>query len=119
MSEADILASTYEDRVTVYRAFKETLNGETVFQKGLAGKLICSDMPCALSGQSGGRLHRSASVASASADYFLYVRPEMDIQPNDYLEVSKEGAKILLVAGRAVRFPSHNCIPLTLDSEVV
>lgn len=34
MTEADILALTYEDTVTVYRPFKDRLpNGETVFHR--------------------------------------------------------------------------------------
>lgn len=41
MTEADILATTYEDTVTVYRAFKDTLpGGESVFKSGLDGKAV-------------------------------------------------------------------------------
>lgn len=39
MTEADILALTYEDTVTVYRPFKDRLpNGETVFPQESGGK---------------------------------------------------------------------------------
>ena len=54
MTEADILATTYEDTVTVYRAFKDTLpGGESVFKSGLDGKVVNEDVECALSTQTG------------------------------------------------------------------
>ncbi|MFR8426903.1 MAG: hypothetical protein ACLVCH_04150 [Roseburia inulinivorans] len=50
MTEADILATTYEDTVTVYRAFKDTLpGGESVFKSGLDGKAVYENVECALS----------------------------------------------------------------------
>ena len=53
MTEADILATTYEDTVTVYRAFKDTLpGGESVFKSGLDGKVVYEDVECALSATS-------------------------------------------------------------------
>lgn len=40
MQEADILAETYWDTVTVYRPFKDTLpSGESVFKSGTEGKM--------------------------------------------------------------------------------
>ena len=57
MTEADILATTYEDTVTVYRAFKDTLpGGESVFKSGLDGKVVYEDVECALSTHTGGKL---------------------------------------------------------------
>lgn len=39
MQEADILAETYWDTVTVYRPFKDTLpSGESVFKSGAEGR---------------------------------------------------------------------------------
>ena len=57
MQEADILAETYWDTVTVYRPFKDTLpSGESVFKSGTEGKMMYQDVPCALSSHSGGAL---------------------------------------------------------------
>ena len=57
MTEADILALTYGDKCWVYRPQKTTLpSGESVFQKGLEGKAVYEDIPCALSSPSGGKL---------------------------------------------------------------
>ncbi len=120
MSEADILALTYEDKVTVYRAFKDTLpSGESVFKEGFEGKVIYSDKECALSSQSGGKINQTASTASAPTEYSLFTRPEIDIQPNDHLIISHLGKNIMAVAGRAARLSSHNNIPLKIEKEVV
>ena len=45
MQEADILAETYWDTVTVYRPFKDTLpSGESVFKSGAEGKMVYQDV---------------------------------------------------------------------------
>lgn len=65
MNEADILASTYEDSVTVYRAFKDVLpNGESVFKSGIDGEIVYQDKECALSTQTGGKLEQSSCKRS-------------------------------------------------------
>lgn len=57
MTEADILALTYGDSCWVYRPQKVTLpSGESVFQKGLEGRQVYENIPCALSSPSGGKL---------------------------------------------------------------
>lgn len=120
MNEADILALTYEDKVTVYRAFKKILpTGESVFKKDLEGEVIYLDKECALSSQSGGKLSQTASIAKIPTEYSLFTRPEIDIQPNDYLVVLHLGKSIVAIAGLAARLTSHNNIPLKLEKEVV
>ena len=62
MTEADILALTYGDKCWVYRPQKTTLpSGESVFQKGLEGKAVYEDIPCALSSPSGGKLGKNGA----------------------------------------------------------
>lgn len=120
MSEADILALTYEDTVTVYRPFKDVLQtGESVFKDGSEGKVIYSHAACALSGQSGGKLNRTASTAKTPAEYCLFTHPEVDIQPNDYLVIHHLKKEITALPGLAERFASHNNIPLKIEKEVV
>ena len=47
MQEADILAETYWDTVTVYRPFKDTLpSGESVFKSGAEGKIVVVKLFC-------------------------------------------------------------------------
>lgn len=118
MSEADILAMTYLDSCTVYRPQKIVLpNGESAFKNGLEGARVYENIPCALSSTTGGKLQKSKSTATVATDYCLFVRPEVEIQPNDTLEVIRLGKRLLLVAGLADRQPSHNNVPLLLGKD--
>ena len=111
MTEADILATTYEDTVTVYRAFKDTLpGGESVFKSGLDGKVVYEDVKCALS---------THTTAKTETTFCLFTRPEVDIQTNDFLVITHFGKKIEAVAGFPECMKSHNNIPVKLDKETV
>lgn len=120
MTEADILAATYEDSVTVYRAYKTTLpNGESVFLEGANGKVIAENEPCAMSSQSGGNIEQSNSIARADTAYCLFTRPELDIQANDFLVIEHLKKTVEAVAGFPDRLSSHNNIPIKLDKSIV
>lgn len=120
MREADILAMTYWDTVTVYRPFKGQLpNGETVFKKKADGQKVYEGIPCALSTHSGGNVNRELPAGSVPTQYALFVRPEVEIEPNDYLEVTCRGRVTRALAGLAERLPSHNKVPLILEKERV
>lgn len=120
MTEADILAMTYEDTVTVYRAFKDTLpGGESIFKSGLNGKVVYEEVECALSTHTGGKLQQSKSTAAADATFCLFTRPEVDIQPNDFLVIIHLGKRMEAVAGFPERMKSHNNIPVELDKKIV
>ena len=114
------LATTYEDTVTVYRAFKDTLpGGESVFKSGLDGKVVYEDVECALSTHTGGKLQQSKSTAKTETTFCLFTRPEVDIQTNDFLVITHFGKKIEAVAGFPECMKSHNNIPVKLDKETV
>lgn len=120
MTEADVLAVTYLDTCNVYRPFKDTLiSGETVFKKGLEGRIVYQDIACALSGKMGGKINQSKSTAETLTDYSLFVRPEIDIQSGDTVAVAKLGRQIVTTAGLADLQPSHNNVPLKLVKDVV
>lgn len=120
MTEADILETTYKDRVTVYRAFKDTLpSGESVFKGGLDGKVVYEDVKCALSKHKSGELQRSNSTAKTEPRFCLFTRPEIDIQTGDFLVILHLEEKIETVAGFPERMESHNNIPIKLDKETV
>lgn len=120
MTEADILAMTYGDTCTVYRARKERLpSGESVFRKGTQGDRVYEAIPCALSSPSGGKLRQSPGTAAVDTDFLLFVRPEVDIQPGDTLVVTRLGKETTALAGLAQRHVSHNCIPIKLEQETV
>ena len=120
MSEADILALTYEDTVTVYRPVKDCHEGESRFRSGSDGDIVYENIACALSTHAGGKLEQSRSTARTAVTYSLFVRPEIDIQPNDYLVILQQGRKkVTAKAGHPDCKLSHNNIPLVLESEVV
>lgn len=120
MTEADILTVTYEDTVTVYRAFKDVLpSGESIFKSGHDGKIVYEDVKCALSTHTGGALRQTTSVAETETTFCLFTRPEIEIQPNDFLEIMHLGKKIVAVAGFSECMKSHNNIPIRLEKEIV
>ncbi len=120
MTEADILASTYDDEVTVYRPIKKKLaSGESIFQSGEKGLKIYEGIPCALSSHSGGKLLQSASTASAETEYSLFTRPEAEVQVNDFLLILHRGLEYRMIAGNPSRMLSHNEIPLREEKDHV
>lgn len=120
MTEADILAATYDDCCNVYRPVINTLEtGESTFLDGLDGRRIYKDIPCAFTRPSGGKLNRTGTVAHTPTDYRLFTRPEIDIQPGDTLEITQLGKVTVAQAGLPDRKPSHNNVPLILDSDTV
>ncbi len=120
MTEADILATTYNDTCTVYRPYKTTAaNMETVFKQGINGNKAYENIPCALSSPSGGKLEQSPSTAKAPIDYMLFTRPEVDIQPGDTVVVTHLEKEYITQAGRGEFMVSHNNIPLQLAKKTV
>ncbi len=74
MTEADILALTYEDTVTVYRPFKDRLpNGETVFHRKAEGRKVYESISCALSTHTGGTLNRELPAGSVPPPSIVYL----------------------------------------------
>ncbi len=114
MTEAEILLDTYQDTLTVYRPFKRNVDGETQFLKGLDGRAVYVDIPCALSTSSVARAKKQAVDVDASADFDVFVMPNVDIDPNDTLKVIHLNKEYVLIAGRADRQISHNRIPCSL-----
>lgn len=120
MTEADILAMTYEDRVTVYRPYKDILpSGESVFKSGLEGEVVYEEAECALSSHAGGQLRQSNSTAEAETTFCLFTRPEIAIQANDFLEIMHLGERICAVAGFPDRKKSHNNVPVRKEKDIV
>ena len=72
--EKRIIASTYFDKMNVYRPFKSTLNtGESAFKNGLEGKKIYEDVPCALSSLSGGSRNANVPAPKVESDYNYFM----------------------------------------------
>lgn len=116
MTEADILASTYDDICTVYRTVKKIDKyGESIFKEDT----IYENIICALSFSSGGKINQSKSTAITVSDYQLFVRPEIDIQANDKVVVTRLQKEIVFVVGLSDYHVSHNSILLSLKKEEV
>lgn len=86
MNEAEILARTYFDTMDTYRPYKtETVDGDTVFKKGLEGKKICDEVTCSLSYNSGMTLVNAKSHYETDTDYKIFTHPYIDVKENDYI----------------------------------
>ncbi len=114
MTEAEILATTYYDKMNVYRPFKDTLpeTGESVFCDGLEGKKIYSDIACALSSFSGGKASMRVSSVRVESDYKLFYDSSIHIEKNDVVECWHEGRYYILRAGKEMPFSSHCELPV-------
>lgn len=113
MTEAEILETTYFDKMNVYRPFKDTLpTGESVFKDGLNGKKIYSDISCALSSYSGGKSNRNEISVENKSEYKLFFNPKYMIEKNDVIECFHEGMRYILQAGKQYNLPSHAELPV-------
>lgn len=113
MTEAEILALTYYDKMNVYRPFKDTLpSGESVFKEGLDGKKVYEDISCALSSYSGGKAYKNNVNVKVESDFKLFYDPALRIEKNDTIECFHEGSRYILQAGKQHTFPSHAELPV-------
>lgn len=69
-------------------------------------------MPCAISFGGVGKINQSSSVATATKDCNLFVRPEIEIFPNDIIQVQRNGRTTEYLAGECKDYDSHNEITL-------
>lgn len=114
MNEAEILALTYYDKMNVYRPFKDVLpTGESIFKKGLDGKKVYTDVPCALSSYSGGKNSRNDVNVRVESDYKLFYSSQIVIEKNDTIECMHEGSRYILIAGKQYTLPSHAELPVS------
>ncbi|MDO4772989.1 MAG: hypothetical protein Q4A72_05475 [Bacillota bacterium] len=113
--EAELLASTYFDEMSVYRPVKVVENGESKFLKGIDGEKVLEKVPCSLSQKNGGNLEKDIAFNKAKRDYIVFTRPEVIVKENDLivLTVNLGTRKEIyhLTAGKAMLYPSHQEIP--------
>ncbi len=85
MSEAEILARTYHDRLTVsrYYSYKDETTGETKEGKGM----VYESAPCALSQSKNEAPDREGVVFRKNAGYVLFAMPDIRLEENDCAEV--------------------------------
>lgn len=118
MSEAEILALTYYDKMSVYRPFKDALpTGESIFKNGLDGKKVYENVACALSSYSGRKNSRNDVNVRVESDYKLFYSPDIVIEKNDTIECMHEGSRYILTAGKQYTLPSHAELPVSEHKE--
>lgn len=118
--EKRIIASTYFDKMNVYRPFKSTLTtGESAFKNGLEGKKVYEDVPCALSSFSGGSRNTNVPAPKVESDYKLFYDPEVHVEKNDTIECWHEGRYYVLEAGKEMPFLSHCELPVKETKKTV
>ena len=116
MSEAEILALTYYDKMSVYRPLKTLYRLVKVsFIKGLDGKKIYEDIPCALSSFSNGKSNKNDVNVKVESDYKLFYDPKIKVEKNDTIVCVHEGTRYVLVAGKQYTLPSHAELPILED----
>lgn len=118
MTEADILATTYDDTCAIYRPQLATEGRRSVFSE----TKIADGVPCALTQGGGAPVTQTPSFAHAlpaystvaRTSYALHTRPEVNIRANDRVEVRHMGETFVLWAGRPAVYPSHKFVPLSM-----
>ncbi len=94
----------------MYRKGKtKTENGETVFNEKYK---VYDSIPCAVSFGSVGKINQTNSVAKATKECSLFVRPEIEILTNDIVEVNRLGKVTEYLAGEYKDYVSHWMITL-------
>lgn len=115
MNEADILATTYEDSVTILR-LQDVENPETGIteQKYIP---IHENVPCALSQvrQDGLKTLEGDMLNVAIDEYKLFVRPGIIVERGDKVIVDQKYSKMTfeLYATKPFYYPSHCEVGLT------
>lgn len=116
MTEAEILAMTYDHTCNVYRPVMNDLpSGESIFADKEQGALVYEGLQCALSSPSGGKLTYKKPEYQVTTDYLLFTMPDIEIEENDYLVINMYGHEIKASAGLTDYYLSHNEVHVTLE----
>lgn len=117
--EIEIIASTFDNTCAIYRPTLKTLDsGESVFKDKQEGTLIYKDLSCSLCSPSGGKLSYNKPTYKVPTDDLLFVKPDIDIQANDYLVIDQYGHEVIARAGRTDYCLSHNEVHVILEGNV-
>ncbi len=94
MNEAEILAKTYKDQLTVSRYY--SYEDETTKEKKEGKKIVYASVPCALSQSKNATPARAGVLFQKDAEYILFTMPDIRIEENDC-------AEIVTQAGESIR----------------
>lgn len=105
-NEAEILAKTYRDRMTVKRSVPE-MDPETL-ESRMALKTVYEEEPCALSQKANNRPERQEAHSEASMEAVIFSRPGIFLEDNDVVElVTEAGQQLRGKSGKTFGYVSH------------
>ncbi len=108
--EADLLALTYEDVMTVKRNIEAT-DEETGISSFIENVVVLEDIPCSLSRKDEAVI--SGDVPNITATHKIFTRPENEIIAGDMVEVVRFGKLYTFIASKPFYYISHVEIPVT------
>lgn len=113
MRESEILASTYHDRMDVYRT---VMSESSEHLSETTDKKIGVNVLCEL--DKGSESLLEGDVQGVSTSYTVFTQPDVDVLEGDKLIISHLGRVYECVAGMPFKFSSHLDIPVTLKERI-
>lgn len=114
MTEADILATLYEDIATIKRP-TPIKNGRFDDYEDVP---VYTDLPCGISYTQGSKTGKTDTTQEIDYVAVLFARPEVVIEPGDVVIATKGGQTLEFTAGEGPVYPgSHIEIPLIRDDK--
>lgn len=104
MNEADILALTFEDRMTVKRHV-ETVDEDTGISNFSDVTSVFENIPCALSKKDEANIN--GDIPSVVSNHKVFARPDVDIKPGDLIEITRLGRIYRFIASKPFYYISH------------
>lgn len=117
MDEAQILATTYKDKLTAYRptSYIDPDTEETRSQ----GAIVYEDEPCALSQSKNDVSERAGGAYEKAQNYMMFTRSAIRLQENDHVMVITEAGELYEGrSGRSMVYTSHSETPLKVEGIV-
>lgn len=105
-SEAEILAQTYRDRMTVKRSVPEI---DPVTQESrMVLQVVYEGEPCTLSQKANNKPERQEIHSEASIEAVIFSAPGIFLEDNDVVELRTEAGQILQgMSGKTFGYVSH------------
>ncbi|WP_129599520.1 hypothetical protein [Anaerophilus nitritogenes] len=114
MNEADILNSTYFDKMTVYR--KETITVD--YEDKDMNIEVYKDIPCSLDYSASNNTNQTETANIIKYNPIIFCSPDLEIKAGDTIIVIIEnGQKRKLKTGEYIYYPSHLEIPCVRNDE--
>lgn len=108
MTEADVLALTYDHTCTVKRPVEQIADGWDDFKL----TAVYEALPCAVSFSGLPTGGHTDTVQHIDYVATLFVRPEVDLQAGDRIVADVYGQSYVFLANEPARYVSHQEVPL-------